>query len=67
MRFLVERTIETGQQRLSPMSEVEHDIVAQLRPLVREAIKSGQRVHVGGWWWCRITADQDRLKGELLP
>ena len=67
MRLLIERTIDTGQERLAPLSEVDPDILAQLRPLVREAIKSGQRVHVGAGWWCWITADQDRLEGELLP
>ena len=65
MRLLIERTIDTGQQRLSPLSEVDPDILAQLRPLVREAIKSGQRVHVGAGWWCRITSDQGRLEAEL--
>ena len=67
MRLLIERNIDTGQERLAPLSEVNPDILAQLRPLVREAIKSRQRVHVGGGWWCRITADQGRLEAELLP
>lgn len=67
MRLLIERTIDTGHVRLSPLSEVEPDILAQLRPLVREAVKSGQPVHVGANWWCRITADQGRLEAELLP
>ena len=67
MRLLIERTIDTGQERLTPLFEVDLDILAQLRPLVREAIKSGQRVHVGGGWWCRVTADQGRLEAELLP
>ena len=67
MRLLIERTIDTGQERLAPLSEVDRDILAQLRPLVREAIKSGQRVHVGGGWWCRLTADQGRLEADLLP
>ena len=67
MRLLIERTIDTGQERLGPLSEVNPDILAQLRPLVREAIKSGQRVHVGGGWWCRANVDQGRLEAELLP
>ena len=67
MRLLIERNIDTGQERLAPLSEVNPDILAQLRPLVREAIKSGQRVHVGAGWWCRLTADQGRLEAELLP
>ena len=57
MRLLIERTIDTGQERLTALFEVDPDILAQLRPLVREAIKSGQRVHVGGGWWRRVTAD----------
>ena len=67
MRLLIERTIDTGQERLTPLFEVDLDILAQLRPLVREAIKSGQRVHVGGGWWCRVTSDKGRLEAELLP
>ena len=67
MRPLIQRTMDTGQERLSPLSEVEPDILAQLRPLVREAIKSGQPVHVGASWWCRITVEQERLEAELLP
>ena len=55
MRSLIQRTIDTGQERLSPLSEVEPDILAKLRPLVREAVKSGQPVHVGANWWCRAT------------
>ena len=66
MRLLIERTIDTGQERLAPLSEVNPDILAQLRPLVREAIKSRQRVHVGAGWWCRVVADQGRLEAELL-
>ena len=60
MRLLIQRTIETGQERLSPLSEEEPDILAQLWPLVREAIKSGQRVHVGAGWWCRATVEQEQ-------
>ena len=67
MRLLIERTIDTGQERLAPLSEVDPDILAQLRPLMQEAIKSGQPVHVGANWWCRVTADQGRLEAELLP
>ena len=67
MRLLIQRTIETGQERLSPLSEEEPDILAQLWPLVREAIKSGQRVHVGAGWWCRATVEQERLEADLLP
>lgn len=48
MRLLVERTLDTGQERVALLSEVDSDILAQLRPLVREAIKSGRHVHVGG-------------------
>jgi len=59
--------MDTGEHRLSPLSEVEPDLLAQLRPLVQEAIKSGQRVHVGAGWWSRITVDQGRMEGELLP
>ena len=43
MKLLIERTIDTGQQRLSPLSEVDPDILAHQRPLVRQAIKSGLR------------------------
>ena len=67
MRLLIQRTIDTGQERLSPLSEVEPDILAQLRPLVREAIKSGQPVHVGVNWWCRANVEQERLEADLLP
>jgi hypothetical protein len=67
MRLLIQRTIDTGQERVARLSEVEPDIVAQLRPLVREGIKSGQPVHVGANWWCRVTVDQSRLEAELLP
>ncbi len=42
MRLLIQRTIETGQERPSSLSEVEPDMLAQLRPLVPEGIKSGQ-------------------------
>ncbi len=67
MRLLIERTIDTGQERLARLFEVNPDILAQLRPLVREAIKSGQRVHVGAGWWCRATVEEERLEAELLP
>ena len=67
MRLLIERTIDTGQERLAPLSEVDPDLLAQLWPPVREAIKSGQRVHVGAGWWCRANVDQGRLEAELLP
>lgn len=64
---MIQRTIETGQERVLRLSEVEPDVLAQLRPLVREAIKSGQPVHVGANWWCRVRVDQSRLEAELLP
>lgn len=67
MRLLNQRTIDTGQERLSPLSEMDPDILAQLWPLVRESIKSGQRVHVGAGWWCRATVEQERLEADLLP
>ncbi len=67
MRLLIQQTIDTGEHRLSPLSEVEPDHLAQLRPLVQEAIKSGQRVHVGAGWWCRITVDQGRMEAALRP
>ena len=67
MRLLIERTIDTGQERLARLFEVNPDILAQLRPLVREAIKSGQRVHVGAGWWCWATVEEERLEAELLP
>ena len=67
MRLLIERTIDTGQERLAPLSEVDPDILAQLRPLVWEAVKSGQRIHVGAGWWCRATVEEERLEAELLP
>ena len=67
MRLLIQRTIDTGQERLSPLCEVDPDTLAELRPLVREAIKSGQRMHVGAGWWCRATVEQERLEAELLP
>ena len=67
MRLLIQRTIESGRERLSPLSEVEPDILAQLRPLVREAIESGQPVHVGASWWFRATVGQERLEADLLP
>ena len=35
MKLLIQRTIDTGQEGLSPLSEVEPDILAQLWPLVR--------------------------------
>ena len=52
MRLLIQRTIDTGQERLARLSEVEPDILAELGPLLREAIKSGQRVHVGAGSGC---------------
>lgn len=67
MRLLIQRTIDTGQERLARLSEVEPDILAELGPLLREAIKSGQRVHVGAGWWCRAAVEQKRLEVELLP
>ena len=67
MRLLIERTIDTGQERLAPLSEVDPDLLAQLWPPVREAIKSGQRLHVGAGWWCRATVEEERLEAELLP
>ncbi|MYC82126.1 MAG: hypothetical protein F4X19_08550 [Acidobacteria bacterium] len=66
MRLLIERTIDTGQERVAVLSEVEPDMLAQLGPLLREAIKSGQRVHVGAGWWCRAAVEQKRLEAELL-
>ena len=60
MRLLIERTIDTGQERLAPLSEVEPDILAQLWPLVQEAIKSGQRIHVGAGW----CAGSLRIRGD---
>ena len=67
MRLVIERTMETGEERLSPLSEMDPDILAELWPLMREAIKSGQRVHVGGGWWCRANVEQERLEAELVP
>ncbi len=72
MRLLFERTIDTGQERLVPLSEVDPDILARLRPLLREAIKSGQRVHVDAGWWCRITSEEGDqpwvpLRYQLFP
>ena len=67
MRLLIQRTIDTGQERVARLSEVEPDMLAQLGPLLREAIKSGQRVHVGAGWWCRTAVEQKRLEAELLP
>ena len=67
MRLLIQRTMGTGQERVARLSEVEPDMVAELGPLLREAIKSGQRVHVGAGWWCRAAVEQKRLEAELLP
>lgn len=67
MRLLIQRSIDTGQERLARLSEVEPDMLAELGPLLREAIKSGQRVHVGAGWWCRAGVEQKRLEAELLP
>ena len=67
MRLLIQRNIDTGQQRPAPLSGVDPDILALLRPLVREAIKSGRRTHVGAGWWCRATVARQRLEAELLP
>ena len=49
------------------LSEAEPEILAELGPLLREAIKSGQRVHVRAGWWCRAAVEQERLEAELLP
>ena len=72
MRLLIERTIDTGQERLAPLSEADPDILARLRPLLREAIKSGQRVHVDAGWWCQITSEEGDqpwvpLRYQLFP
>ena len=47
MRLLVQRTLDTGQEGLAPLSEVEPDVLAQMCPLLREGLKSGQPLHVG--------------------
>ena len=67
MRVLIQRMIDTGQERVAQLSEVEPEVLAELGPLLREAIKSGQRVHVGAGWWCRAAVEQERLEAELLP
>ena len=67
MRLLIQRTIDTGQERVARLLEVEPTILAQFGLLLREAIKSGQRVHVGAGWWCRAAVEQKRLEAELLP
>lgn len=67
MRVLIQRIIDTGQEQALRLCEVDPDILAQLWPPVREAIKSGQRVHVGGGWWCQATVEQERLEADLLP
>ena len=67
MRVLIQRMIDTGQERVARLSEAEPEIVAELGPLLREAIKSGQRVHVGAGWWCRAAVERERLEAELIP
>ena len=50
MRVLIQRMIDTGQERVARVAEVELEVLAELGPLLREAIKSGQRVSV----WVRV-------------
>ena len=62
---LLHRTLETGHEQLSPRSEVSADVLAHLRPLLREALHHGRRVHVGADWWVQVLEDADRLEFAL--
>jgi len=58
-------TAETGHERLSPLSEVEADVLEQVKPLLREAIKSGQPLHVGAEYWVAACEDGGRLAASI--
>ena len=64
---LLHRNADTGHVRESPLSEAAPDILAQLRPLVREAIKSGQALHVGADYWMAACEDGGRLVCSIWP
>lgn len=58
-------TAETGHERLSPLSEVEADVLEQVRPVLQEAIKHGDRRHVGAGWWIEAELEAGRLAYRL--
>ena len=62
---LIHRTLETGHERVFPLSEVEPGVLEQLRPLVQEGIKSGQPLHVGANYWIAACEDGGRLVASI--
>lgn len=58
---LLYRVLDTGHERLSPLSEVEPGILEQVRPLVQEGIKNGQPLHAGADYWIAACEDGGRL------
>ena len=62
---LLYRTLDTGHERLFPLSEVEPGILEQVRPLVQEGIKSGQPLHVGADYWIAACEDGGRLVASI--
>ena len=62
---LIHQTLETGHERLSPVSEAVGDGLALLRPLVREALKHVQPLHVGAAFWMQAADDAGRLEAKI--
>ena len=50
-RYLRHVTVDTGHERRSPLSEVDPDIMEQLKALLTESIKFGKPMHVGAGFW----------------
>ena len=63
---LIHRTIESGHERLSPRSEIDGDMLAWLRPLVVDALRTGECLPLmDSGWWMRCTTGPGRLAASL--
>lgn len=62
---LIHQTRETGHVRTSPLSEVDPDVLAQLKPLVCEELDSSDPVHVGGGYWFAGHEVNGRMHGVI--
>jgi len=65
-RYLRHVTVDTGHERRFPLSEVNPDIMEQLKPLLTESIKFGKPMHVGaGFWVLAVLEKATTLRADI--
>lgn len=62
---LLHRTMETGRERRSPLSEEDPAALTRLRPLLAAAVTFHQPVHVGESYWITAHLTDARLRASI--